>query len=222
MNGFGNAAVGRTVNLVKSSFSGGFPTRCSPISRGGVVSVYFLYALNLCNCIAVFSAQVVLSLYALHLGANAFGVGLVAAAFYTHQILVSLGIALVVGVLGGVLVLFALRFVGAALLAAAGVLLAQGLALPWWAVLIAAIVGGVVGFLANKLMIAIATSAIGAWLAVNSGLTLAYDLGVQQIPNESWIVLASTLLVAVLGIVVQMRHVRKHGGWASDDAAAAS
>ncbi|HEX2826930.1 MAG TPA: MFS transporter [Burkholderiales bacterium] len=46
-----------------------------------MVSVYFLYALNLCNCIAVFSAQVVLSLYALHLGANAFGVGLVAAAF---------------------------------------------------------------------------------------------------------------------------------------------
>jgi MFS family permease len=46
-----------------------------------VVSVYFLYALNLCNCIAVFSAQVVLSLYALQLGASAFGVGLVAAAF---------------------------------------------------------------------------------------------------------------------------------------------
>jgi MFS family permease len=46
-----------------------------------VISVYFLYALNLCNCVAVFSAQVVLSLYALHLGASAFGVGLVAAAF---------------------------------------------------------------------------------------------------------------------------------------------
>jgi MFS family permease len=46
-----------------------------------LISVYFLYALNLCNCIAVFSAQVVLSLYALQLGASAFGVGLVAAAF---------------------------------------------------------------------------------------------------------------------------------------------
>src|SRR6185503_11009763 len=53
---------------------------CAPHTRKSV-SVYFIYALTLFNSIGVSSAQMVLPLYALDLGASPFAVGMLAATY---------------------------------------------------------------------------------------------------------------------------------------------
>jgi MFS family permease len=53
------------------------------------VSVYFIYALSTSNGISVYAAQVVLSLYALKLGASPFAVGLLAATFSIFPMLLA-------------------------------------------------------------------------------------------------------------------------------------
>src|SRR6188768_3697530 len=53
------------------------------------VSVYFVYALSTCNGIAVNGAQVLLSLYALKLGAGPLGVGLLAGTFSIFPMLLA-------------------------------------------------------------------------------------------------------------------------------------
>jgi MFS family permease len=53
------------------------------------VSVHFVYALSLLNGTSVFAAQVVLSLYALRLGANPLTVGLIAATFSIFPMLLA-------------------------------------------------------------------------------------------------------------------------------------
>ncbi len=61
-------------------------------------SVNFIYALSTLNGTSVFAAQVVLSLYALKLGASPFAVGLLAATFSLFPML----LAMTAGVAGGV------------------------------------------------------------------------------------------------------------------------
>jgi MFS family permease len=53
------------------------------------VSVYFVYALALFNGIGVFSSQMVLSLYALNLGASPLAVGLLAATYSLFPMLLA-------------------------------------------------------------------------------------------------------------------------------------
>ncbi len=54
------------------------------------MSVYFIYTLSLFNCVAIAAAQIVLSLYALQLGASTLTVGMVAATFSILPMLLAL------------------------------------------------------------------------------------------------------------------------------------
>lgn len=116
-------------------------------------------------------------------------------------------IAVVSGVIFALLFLFAFRLVGGALGAAAGYLLAVILGFAGWGVLLVAIVGGVLGLIANKIAIIVATSWLGAGLAVRSGVELLGDLGATALSDDT-IILVATLLLAALGAFVQWRSLR--------------
>jgi MFS family permease len=65
------------------------------------VPVYLVYVLNVCNATSVSAAQIVLSLYALHLGASALAVGVVASTFSAVPMLLAVTAGRLVDRYGG-------------------------------------------------------------------------------------------------------------------------
>lgn len=134
-----------------------------------------------------------------------FAVGLVVGAFFGP-----IG-ALVGAILGGILfaILFvvAFRFVGALLAGALAVGIGLALGWPPWALVLAAILGGILGLVANKLVIVMATAVEGAWLVATGGLGLFADLG-RTVDNEELWLFGVAIVVGVAGILIQMRNLR--------------
>ena len=119
--------------------------------------------------------------------------------------------AVVGGIVFALLFVFAFRLVGGLLGGAVAYALAQALGWPMWAVVLSAVVGAVFGLIANKPVIVVATAAEGGWLVASNGLGLALDAGATFTDGETWLI-GTAIVVAVLGIMLQMRHLRKHEG----------
>lgn len=117
-------------------------------------------------------------------------------------------IAVVGGVIFALLFLFAFRLVGGALGAAAGYLLAVILGLAGWGVVLVAIAGGVLGLIANKIAIIVATAWLGAGLAVRSLVELLSDLGATAL-DDAALILAGTILLAAFGGWFQWRALKR-------------
>lgn len=118
-------------------------------------------------------------------------------------------VGVVMGVVFAILFVVAFRLVGGALGAVLGVALALSLAWPTWGVVLAGIVGGIVGLAANRVVIAGATAIAGAWLAVRSGLELLQDGGMRPLDNEPLVTLVATGILAALGFLSQVRELQR-------------
>lgn len=118
--------------------------------------------------------------------------------------LVGLIAAIALGVVLAILASFALRVLAAVLAggAAASVALAFGLAT--WMVVVLAIVVGLVGLLGHKLVLIVATAAIGASTAAAAGVYLAQRMGLDA-GKEELTFLVAALTLAAIGIIVQAR-----------------
>lgn len=121
--------------------------------------------------------------------------------------LVALAAALLLGVVLGVIGAFAFRFVGAVLGLAAGISLGMRFGLPSWGIALAAIGGGVLGLVANKPVLVVATALIGSALVLGSVMEL---LGLGWFPIDDELVAQAVVLLGVagLGALVQWRSVR--------------
>lgn len=117
-------------------------------------------------------------------------------------------VAIVLGVVFALLFALAFRLVGAALGAFAAVELAVVLSWPVWAVVLLGAVGLLVGLVANKLVVVLATAWVGSTLATKSGVELLYDAGVRPFENEAAVVFWTTLAVALLGAIAQWQTLR--------------
>lgn len=116
--------------------------------------------------------------------------------------------AVVLGIALALLFRFAFRFAGAVVGVLAGIALGTNLGWPWWAIAAAAVVGGVVGYFVNKIAIVSFTAIVGASLAVKSAVELFYGFTDYTLTMEDLSVLGSTLVLAALGILSQMRSLR--------------
>ena len=116
--------------------------------------------------------------------------------------------AIVLGIAFALLFRFAFRFAGAVVGVFAGVAIGSAFAWPAWGIVLAAVAGGVLGLVLNKIAIVVATVLVGAQLAVNSAVELFYDTGDLRFTQEALVVLASTVVLAALGALSQMRSLR--------------
>jgi len=120
-------------------------------------------------------------------------------------------VAVILGVVFALLFALAFRLVGAALGALAAVELALALSWPTWVVVLAGAAGLLVGLVANRLVVVLATAWVGSTLATKSGIELLYDAGVRTFPNETMVLFWTTLAVAVLGAIAQWKTLRHEG-----------
>ena len=116
--------------------------------------------------------------------------------------------ALVLGLVLALVFKFAFRFAGGAIGVLAGIALATNLAWPVWALVAAAVAGGILGILLNKIAIVSWTAIVGASLAVKSGAELFYGFSDYVLTMEDVSILAATILLAGAGILSQMRSLR--------------
>ncbi|MEA3201038.1 MAG: hypothetical protein QOE90_2466 [Thermoplasmata archaeon] len=116
--------------------------------------------------------------------------------------------AIVLGIALALLFRFAFRFAGAVVGALAGMSVAANLGWPIWALVVAAIVGGVAGLLLNKIAIVTFTALVGASLAVKAGAELLYGLTPYYLKMEVLGLLLATIVLASAGILSQMRSLR--------------
>jgi hypothetical protein len=103
---------------------------------------------------------------------------------------------------------FAFRFAGAIVGVLAGIALGANLNWAWWGLVIAAVVGGVVGYFLNKIAIVAWTAIVGASLAVRSGVELFYAFSDYYLKMEVLSMLGCLVVLAALGILSQMRSLR--------------
>lgn len=137
-----------------------------------------------------------------------FVLGLVVGAFLGPGALV---VGVVLGVAFALLFVLAFRLVGGALGAGFAVALALSLAWPAWAVVLAGVVGALVGLAANRVVLALATAVGGAWLAVRSALELLGDAGVRAFEDQPLVLPVATGLLALAGFASQWREIRREG-----------
>ena len=116
--------------------------------------------------------------------------------------------ALVLGIVLALVFKFAFRFAGAIVGVFAGISVATNLEWALWGLIAAAVVGGVVGFFVNKIAIVTWTAIVGASLAVVSAVELFYGFSGLLFTMEALSILVSTILLAAVGILSQMRSLR--------------
>jgi len=115
--------------------------------------------------------------------------------------------AIVLGLALALAFRFAFRFIGAIVGVLGGVSVATDLVWPLWALVACAVVGGVAGYLLNKLALVTVTAIVGAVLAVTSAVQL-FDVSGYRLTMETASVLACTILLAGVGVLSQMRSLR--------------
>lgn len=103
---------------------------------------------------------------------------------------------------------FAFRLAGAVVGVLAGIALGADLAWPTWALVAAAVIGGVTGPFLNKMAIVSWTTIVGAPLAVKSAVELFYGSSSYALTMEAASILASTVLLALVGVFSQMPSLR--------------
>ncbi|HUR67627.1 MAG TPA: hypothetical protein VM370_00145 [Candidatus Thermoplasmatota archaeon] len=116
--------------------------------------------------------------------------------------------AVLLGILLALVFRFAFRFAGAIVGVLAGIALATNLAWPIWGLVAAALVGATVGYFVNKIAIVSWTAIVGASLAVKSGVELFYAFSDYNLAMEAVSMLFSTILLAAVGVLSQMRSLR--------------
>jgi hypothetical protein len=194
-----------------TSITGGAATLIALISIAfGLLNCFFGYRIF----------RIMLGVYGFVLGAVA-GLSLVSSVAPSETLWLLLG-ALIGGVLGAtVMVVF--YFIGVFLMGAlAGALVADtigqafGVDLHWLVLIIAAVTVGVMALFFQRYAIILATALSGAWTAVASTFSLisGQELRLRQVFAQAaaqraglalWIVLVTWLVLAVAGVVVQLR-----------------
>lgn len=137
-----------------------------------------------------------------------FVLGLVFGTLFTLNPILGLVVGVGLGILLALLFVFAFRFVGAVLGGFLGATLATVLGwggFPW---LLLVLAGIVLGLVANKLLIVLATAVEGGWLAASSGLSLLDAAGVKP-DNVETVTLIVAGGIALIGTFVQLRHLRQ-------------
>lgn len=120
----------------------------------------------------------------------------------------AIGGGVLLGIVLALVFKFAFRFAGAVVGVFAGIAVATNLEWPLWGLIAAAVVGGVVGLFLNKIAIVSWTAIVGASLAVRSAAELFYGFSGFVLTMEALSILASTILLALVGVLSQMRSLR--------------
>lgn len=139
-----------------------------------------------------------------------FAFGLAVGTALTLNPLVGVVVGMGAAVVGALLFVLAFRLVGAVLGALVLGSLAFVFGLPPVVAFLAGAVGAVVGFVANRAVVIVATAVTGAWLAAESGLAILGVMGVGFSKDEL-AMLVGALLVALAGAAVQWRATRRPG-----------
>ena len=116
--------------------------------------------------------------------------------------------AIGLGIVLAVVFKFAFRFAGAVVGVLAGIAVATNLEWPLWAIVSAAAVGGVLGIFLNKIAIVTWTAIVGASLAVTGAVELFYGFSGLLLTMEAISILFSTILLAAVGVLSQMKSLR--------------
>lgn len=114
--------------------------------------------------------------------------------------------ALVLGILLALLARVALRLLAAVLLGGAAASLALAFGLPVYAAAILALVAGLVGLVAHRMVLIVATASLGATSAASAGVFLLRKAWPSW--DEEVAFLVTALALAVAGIVAQARAAR--------------
>jgi hypothetical protein len=198
------------------------PGDLTSISGGAALLIALVsIAFGLLNCFFGYRIfRIMLGVYGFILGAVA-GFSLVNSVAPDETLWLLLG-ALIGGLLGAALMVV-FYFIGVFLVGAlAGALLADtiglafGVDLPWLVLIIAAVAAGVMALFFQRYAIILATALSGAWTAVGGTFSLisGRDLRLRQVFAQAadqragvalWIVLVIWLVVALAGIIVQLR-----------------
>jgi hypothetical protein len=159
------------------------------------------------------------------LGITGFVIGGVLAGYLLYNLTHSELVGVIAGLIGGLIgagLMAGLYVVGVFVIgaifggiAASALLALGGSTPPGWLVVILAIIAGVLAILFQKLMIVIATSFVGAWLAVSGVAAIA---GVIELPRLEWFPLGLSsaptgwllgwLILGFVGFVAQHRSAR--------------
>lgn len=116
--------------------------------------------------------------------------------------------AIVIGIALALVFKFAFRFAGGVVGLLAGVAVATNFEWAVWGVVAAAGLGALVGIFLNKIAIVSWTAIVGASLAVTSAAELFYGFSGYVLTMEALSLLAATVLIALAGVLSQMRSLR--------------
>lgn len=111
------------------------------------------------------------------------------------------------GVVLAILAVMTFRLLAAVLAGAVAWAAALALGWPIWAVILVAVVAGVIGLVANKLVLIVATSAVGAALLVTGAIYLLQRANVN-VGDPPTTFLVGALVFTLLGIASQWRKLR--------------
>ena len=137
-----------------------------------------------------------------------FVIGLVFGTAFTGVPLVGLVAGFAVGILLAIVFVFAFRLAGAVLGGFAGAAVAAVLGLAGWMLVALVVLGVVVGLVANRPVIVVATALEGGGLAAVSALSLL-ELAGAHLEREDTVAFVLALIIAVLGAASQWRSIRE-------------